>query len=122
MSFMLGDSIALLEKSLDLRMVRQNLLASNIANAETPGYRALDIDFEAALRQMAAQQEDPEGASSDIRVRLIAADSASPTPDGNTVAIETELSKASTNQLMFNMQAQILGMKLRQLRDATQTP
>ena len=43
---------------LALRAQRMNLLSSNIANADTPGYKARDIDFAAALEQAKATQEN----------------------------------------------------------------
>lgn len=45
------------EKALHLRALRSEILASNIANADTPGYQARDIDFKAALSQ--AMGENP---------------------------------------------------------------
>ena len=39
-------------KSLDLRSQRSELIKANIANSETPGYRAVGIDFEKAMQQM----------------------------------------------------------------------
>ena len=41
----------LLEKGLDLSLVRQNLLVNNVANAETPNYQRQDVNFEAYLRE-----------------------------------------------------------------------
>ena len=46
----LGDSLDFQSQALVLRSERQRLLASNIANADTPGYVARDMDFAAALR------------------------------------------------------------------------
>ena len=79
-------------KALALRSQRLSLLASNIANASTPGYKARDIDFEAALKEATAQSsgatstdmgkavEDAMG----YRVPL------QPSLDGNTVELSTE--------------------------------
>ena len=47
----LGDSLDFQSQALMLRSERQRLLASNIANADTPGYVARDMDFTAALRE-----------------------------------------------------------------------
>ena len=44
-----GSNTTLLEKSMSLRTARHGLLASNIANAETPNYRAVDIDFKGTM-------------------------------------------------------------------------
>ena len=47
-------SVGALNTSLNLRLVNQNLIASNIANADTPGYKAKAIEFERALRDALA--------------------------------------------------------------------
>lgn len=59
-------TIAVLQKSLDLRGQKQQVIAGNIANAETPGYSARKLDFEENLRNainkpdMAAQKTHPK--------------------------------------------------------------
>ena len=52
-------------KALELRSQRLNLLASNIANASTPGYKARDINFEAALKEATQQGSSVDKAASD---------------------------------------------------------
>ena len=47
------------DKALKLRSQRAELLASNIANSDTPGYKARDIDFKAALESVQAQKSNP---------------------------------------------------------------
>ena len=44
------STIGALNTSLNLRMMRQNVISSNVANADTPGYKAKDINFEQAFR------------------------------------------------------------------------
>ncbi|MBJ7445791.1 MAG: flagellar basal body rod protein FlgB, partial [Sphingobium sp.] len=78
-------------KALALRSQRLSLLASNIANASTPGYKARDIDFDAALKNATSQVS---GGAADVskavddsmgyRVPL------QPSLDGNTVELSTE--------------------------------
>jgi flagellar basal-body rod protein FlgB len=55
----LSDPLAFQSEALVLRAERQRLLASNIANADTPGYVARDMDFATALRQATGQQALP---------------------------------------------------------------
>ena len=52
-------------KALALRSQRLSLLASNIANASTPGYKARDIDFDAALKQATTQAS---GGAADVSI------------------------------------------------------
>lgn len=51
MAFSLDNVLGIHEQSLKLRAKRTELIASNLANADTPGYKAKDIDFQAALKQ-----------------------------------------------------------------------
>ena len=90
--------------ALALRSQRLSLLASNIANASTPGYKARDIDFEAALKE-ASLQSDKGGSSTDVgkavddamgyRVPL------QPSLDGNTVELSTEQTLFAENAVKY---------------------
>jgi flagellar basal-body rod protein FlgB len=79
--------------ALKLREQRMSMLASNIANAATPGYKARDIDFSSAL-QMAGDGQSPEAA---IRYRVPVQASL----DGNTVELATEQTAFAENALAY---------------------
>lgn len=79
--------------ALKLREQRMSVLASNIANAATPGYKARDIDFSSAL-QMAEGGQSPEVA---IRYRI----PVQPSLDGNTVELATEQTAFAENALAY---------------------
>lgn len=72
--------------ALELRSQRMGLIASNIANAATPNYKARDIDFAAALRARTAgaDHESAARAATLYRVPVM------PSLDGNTVELPTE--------------------------------
>jgi flagellar basal body rod protein FlgB len=57
----LGASQRIVETALQLRATRAELLASNVANADTPGYRAVDLDFDGALQSAMAKDVDKAG-------------------------------------------------------------
>ena len=59
MSWMDTPTVANLGDYLDLAAFRQTLIASNLANVDTPGYRTRDIDFESEMRR-AEEQTGPE--------------------------------------------------------------
>ena len=80
------------EMALALRAYRQELLASNIANADTPGYKAVDIDVEETLRNR--QSNIPT-----IPLRYHVPGQAS--IDGNTVEMDVERAKFAQNALMY---------------------
>lgn len=85
-------------KALALRSQRLSLLASNIANASTPGYKARDIDFEAALKTATARSQSAAQAGDDAmgyRVPL------QPSLDGNTVELSTEQTLFAENAVKY---------------------
>jgi flagellar basal-body rod protein FlgB len=88
-------------KALALRSQRLSLLASNIANASTPGYKARDIDFEAALKEATDKTNggaDTTQAAKDAmgyRIPL------QPSLDGNTVELSTEQTLFAENAVKY---------------------
>lgn len=86
-------------KALALRSQRLSLLASNIANASTPGYKARDIDFEAALKEATTRTGGNLSKAADdamgYRVPL------QPSLDGNTVELSTEQTLFAENAVKY---------------------
>jgi flagellar basal-body rod protein FlgB len=103
------------ETALGLRAYRQQLIASNIANADTPGYRAVDIDFQEALRIARSVANTSPLTLSATAPGHIAGQSqfsappyplkyhvpAQPSADGNTVEMDVERAKFAENSLMY---------------------
>ena len=79
--------------ALELRSQRLGLITSNIANAGTPGYKARDLDFGAALRA-SEYGRGPEGA---MRYRV----PVMPSLDGNTVEMATEQTAFADNAVGY---------------------
>ena len=84
--------------ALELRSQRMGLIASNIANAGTPGYKAKDIDFSAALKaSMAGAPADKAiGGATLYRVPVM------PSLDGNTVEMATEQTAFAENAVGYS--------------------
>lgn len=84
--------------ALELRSQRMGLLASNIANAATPGYKARDIDFSSALnaRMAGMDTEQASQAATQYRVPVM------PSLDGNTVELSTEQLAFSENAVGYS--------------------
>ena len=103
--------VDLIEKALDIRVFYQRVLASNIANAETPGYKEKELDFKKEMDKAAsgpAQFEVTDKASSDGIAAV----------DGNTVGMEDQVVKMTENTLMFNSLIQMINKKFSMLRYA----
>lgn len=86
--------------ALELRSQRMGVIASNIANAATPGYKARDIDFNAALNaRLDEARGNPVGAS---RPELLYRPSTLSSLDGNTVELSREQVAFAENALAYS--------------------
>lgn len=92
---MTGDLFGIHGKALELRSQRMGLIAANIANAATPGFKAKDIDFGAAL-QRATSTADTAEAATLYRVPVM------PSLDGNTVELQNEQLAFSENAVGYS--------------------
>jgi flagellar basal-body rod protein FlgB len=95
---------------MDLCTYRQKILASNIANVDTPNYKAKDVDFQEELKKASEIENNS--------YRVIEAPTTMPNRDGNTVNIEVEMAKLTETLLMYNSATQLLSTRLRMLKDA----
>jgi flagellar basal-body rod protein FlgB len=84
--------------ALELRSQRMGLLASNIANAGTPGYKARDIDFAAALKSSMAGNNTDQAANAATLYRV----PVMPSLDGNTVEMATEQTAFAENAVGYS--------------------
>lgn len=105
---MLDGVTANLSRYMDLLSARQKLVTSNIANADTPGYRTKDIDFQAEFsRQMedaSPQILEPD----DLRVK----------PDGNNVSLDRESRLLAENSLRFSVASSLARSQFSAVRAA----
>lgn len=85
-------------QALELRSQRMGLIASNIANAGTPGYKAKDIDFTVALRKAETGSSVPDAAQSSVLYRM----PVMPSLDGNTVELQNEQLAFSENTVGYS--------------------
>lgn len=130
-SSLFDKTIGGLATSLSMRQIRQGVVSSNIANAETPGYQAKKMDFENALSRALdldgmnkLSTSNPEhfalggiGASK-TRPDIYADPNGQITNDGNTVDIEKEMSALSENAVMYKAALQLINKKMAALKYA----
>jgi flagellar basal-body rod protein FlgB len=126
-----------LQESLDVRLVEHNVLAGNIANSDTPGYKPKELNFSEAMN--AAQQAagadgmtatdahhmSPSGAAAEIAnsrameaAMTLVRDGAgtSPSMDGNQVDLDRTMAGLAENSLQYGASARAAGKKLAILR------
>jgi flagellar basal-body rod protein FlgB len=100
--------------SLQLRSHRMAMLASNIANAATPNYKARDLDFDAALTKASAGRSMAQTLASETRFRV----PLSPSVDGNTVELSTEQTLFAENAVRYRATLSFLEGRVDTLRRA----
>ena len=105
------------KKLMDMTVLRQEAIAANLANANTPGYKRVDIDSDFA----ASLQEALSGKSNEQIDNLsvnLAVDSLAPKTDatGNTVDIEKEMVLLSENQIQHQLESRMISGRMSRLR------
>ena len=111
MERLIGGSLQMLERSLHLRRMRQGALAANVAHADTPGYRRVDVDFESALARASKplQRTGPGHLSgSAMDGARIIRDPVVRGADGNGVDRDLEAISLARNAGAFEDQAAVL--------------
>lgn len=132
MNVVKDTALLLLEKGLDALSMRQTTIANNIANVETPNYKAADVAFETSLRKaldrnssLELKQTDDQhlnanGISvktlSDLEPRIFQRTDTSMRLDGNNVDVETEMVKLAETATRFQALSTLASRKLALLR------
>ena len=114
------DNYQLARKLLDATALRQEAIATNVANSETPGFRRLDLapDFAVQLKARVAAGDFAQTAAT-LRPQLAEDQTArSIRPDGNTVEIERELLAMNRNAVEYDYLTEIVSSNLKQLKVA----
>jgi flagellar basal-body rod protein FlgB len=91
-----------------LLSTRQKVVASNIANADTPGYKTQDIDFQSALQSAAAGMQATPTEVPGLRVKN----------DGNNVSLDRESRLLSENAMRFSLASNMLKSQFKTMRMA----
>ncbi|WP_454727243.1 MULTISPECIES: flagellar basal body rod protein FlgB [Cupriavidus] len=122
------------QEALSLRTQRQSVIASNIAHADTPGYKARDFDFSSTLAQTVERGKRAEGVSlsttsvrhlpgqapvaddTDLQYRIPLQSSM----DGNTVEMDTERVAFADNAVHFESGLTVMSAKIKTMLSAIQ--
>lgn len=97
-----------LEKYMDLVSSRQKLVSSNIANADTPGYKTQDLDFQASFQSVLEG-----GAPHKTLVAGLATKN-----DGNNVDVDREARLLAENSLRFSVASNLMKAQFAQIKEA----
>lgn len=109
-------------KALDGLAARHKALAANVANAETPGYRRIQVEFEEQLRN-ALEQSGSLASADQAGIRAVAPqttvdETAQPRENGNTVNIDSEMAQLGENTLSYQAVLRAASIKGEMLRNA----
>ncbi len=128
----LDQTINFNRQALGLRAYRQQVLAANIANSDTPNFKARDIDFNSALQNALVGKGQSDLGMSTTSPRHIAATSSAgpaslmyrtvnqPSADGNTVDMDIERAKFAENAVQYEASLQFIGGQFKTMLSAIQ--
>lgn len=129
MSISFSNALGIHESALNVRSQRAEVLANNLANADTPGFKARDFDFKAALAQASSDQVALQTTQSNhlqangqaaggSAQELLYRTPMQPSLDGNTVDSQIELGAYMRNAMDFQASFQFLNSKFQGLSAA----
>jgi len=115
------DGFKTLEQLIQMSGIRHGLLTSNIANADTPNYKAKDIKFEQTLNDELQLTVTTPG-----HIQTSDSNAATPVPretqdiwaDGNNVELDVEVAKMTENAMFFQAGVSMLATKIRMFKTA----
>lgn len=117
-------SIDRLTRGLEFASRRHEVLARNLANIETPGYRAVDVTFEDYLKPMRPIVPDAgtvtltAAAPGEPRDRLVYAADGAPRDDGNDVNLDRQMARMAENTLFNHTLVQLLAARFAAMKQA----
>lgn len=125
----LDESFSFLQQALELRGKRQQVLASNIANADTPNYKERDFDFASALKNATSgspsnlELTNPRhmnGSGGSLGVKLQYGNPYQSSLDGNTVEMDVERNKYMDNAIRYEADLTVLTNRIKIMLSAIQ--
>ena len=125
-------NLRILEKGLDATALRNRVLANNIANVDTPGYKRSDVDFEAILGAELGQESDRlalktssprhlPGLESGQGNAVVTDERGTMRNDGNNVDVDREMTRVAENTIQYNSTIRALSSQLAILRMVVQS-
>ncbi len=126
------DVLGFHQRALSLRAYRQEVLAANIANADTPHYKARDIDFKASLQGAlgggggqvsllrTSERHLPAAGNATGGAKLMYRTESQSSVDGNTVDMDVERAAFAENAIQYEASITFINGMLRTLQSAMQ--
>tara|TARA_R110001592_G_scaffold205052_2_gene455432 strand:- start:4531 stop:4938 length:408 start_codon:yes stop_codon:yes gene_type:complete len=131
MNISFNNALGVHEHALELRTKRAEVLANNLANADTPGFKARDIDFQSLLSEQMQGKSNEQSLkmtttngkhlpvnSTDDSADLLYRTPSQPSLDGNTVDTQTEKAEFMKNTLQYQSSFQFLSGRFKGMTNA----
>ncbi|MDD5475939.1 MAG: flagellar basal body rod protein FlgB [Syntrophales bacterium] len=116
MDALFGKTITILSQVLDYRSRKHDAIVSNIANIDTPGYRAREVVFEKELARRIRDEAAKPGQGTKSAV-VMEQSPVTVVETDKRVNIDEEMSRLAENTIMYNLGVELLARKLRSLRE-----
>lgn len=126
-----GKTIDILSRSMDNSILRRNVLANNLANSKTPGYKRSDVNFEAELARAVQSENEPVFQNNmsrknhlkfhrtldykKVSPRVVLDYTSQMNNNGNNVDMEEEVFKITKNQMMYEMMTRAASYQFKQI-------
>lgn len=107
-----------LERAMSGAQLRQQVLANNLANANTPGFKRSDVDFHAALANAFDSGAATPASLNAIQFGITTDSGTSLQADGNNVDVDTEMANLSENSLDYQSTTSVLASRIKILQTA----
>lgn len=124
MDLLFDKNIDLLSKSLDLHLIRHAVTADNIANAETPYYKARRVEFEGELQRALEAQDagfgEPSRGLASVQPIIFEDANSEMGQDMNTVDMDREMAEMNKNDVKYTAATQAISRKFSLLKYAIQ--
>lgn len=126
----LESSLSVYQQAISLRTQRHEVLASNIANADTPNYKARDFDFTSSMQNAMAgrglgamamtttSRAHLGGGSGRAQAALQYRSTTQSAADGNTVDMDVERGQMAENAIQYQILTQLISEKIKGVRNA----
>ncbi|WP_417763212.1 flagellar basal body rod protein FlgB [Shewanella sp.] len=98
--------------SMALRLDRAEIIASNLANVDTPGFKARDLDYRSVMQDVQSSMNHNEGAVVTEEHPLMYRVPFQPSADGNSVELNVEQAKFAQNNMDFQTSMTFMNMKI----------
>ncbi|HBA84867.1 MAG TPA: flagellar basal body rod protein FlgB [Verrucomicrobia bacterium] len=109
----MNETLQVLDKLLDVSALRQRVLANNIANINTPGFKREDVTFRDAFKEAieSGSRQKIEAVQPEVEKDMTAPSR----PDGNTVSMQDEMAAMTENGLLYTLATKLASAKYSRL-------